>query len=181
MFAGRLNKVKCASAILVAVCLVATLCSCVNERVFYKGRTVCTATNCYTNDWRYYRIELGMPSEPYAGVPALCIRPAGGKEFRTDGLTVLDVVAGDGLSKTQFCIPKSDSPPFDSWPANTEEYRAGSAVFVVSSNRVVQITLAHSGEFQLVGETKWHRLPCAETDIREVFGPPERIYEWFRE
>jgi hypothetical protein len=156
-----------------------TLCSCANQRVFYKGSTVCTATNRHTNDWRYFKIELGTPSKPYAGDPALWIRPKDGAEFRTDQVTVTSILSRPGVKVAPFRVPVSDSPPFEPWPAGTEEYRAGSVVYVVTSNCVLHIMLVHSGEFQKVGEDRWHSLPCTEQDIREVFGSPDRITSGF--
>jgi hypothetical protein len=152
--------------------------------VFYKDNIVCTATNRYTNDWRYFKIELGMPSKPYAGIPALYIQSAGGEEFRTDEITVSNVPTRDGVIKKRFhvpTVPTTSSPPFEPWPPNTEVYRAGSLNYAVTSNRVIQIMLVHSGKFRLVGETSWHHLPCTEEDIQQVFGSPDHIYEWFRE
>ena len=172
---------KKALGMLAAAGVIITLYSCTNERIFFKGNVVCTATNRYTNDWRYFRIELGTPSRPYVGAPALRIRSPNKIEFQSDEISVSEVLSRNGIKKMPFCTPTSASPPFDSWPPNTQEYHDGSISFAVTSNSVIQIMLVHEGEFQVVGQDRWYSLPCSEKDIRDAFGNAERVYEWWRE
>ena len=143
--------------------------------------TICTASNRRSEEWRYYRIELGTPSNPYKGIPALRIRSKEGAEFRTDQITATNVLSIENIQNTPLWAWSTSSPPFEPWPLGTEKYETGSAMFFIASNRIVQIMLVHSGQFQVVGDENWHSLPCTENDIMSVLGKPDKIYEWFRE
>ena len=170
-----------AMTIVFAIGLPFLVCSCANERVFYKGCVVCTATNRQTNDWSYFRITLGTPSQPYSGNPVIRLRSKNGAEIRTDILSVSNVLSMAGVRAVPFRVQTMESPPFERWPSDTKEYRVDLINFVVQSNRVVHIGVGHTGWFQQIGSESWRALPCTETDLRTVFGKPDRVYEWFRE
>ncbi len=78
--------------------------------------------------------------------------------------------------------PIENTPFVGLWPQSTKEIDCGPFLsFVVSRNKILQISIMRKGKFRLRGTQKWYKLPCQENDLVEVFGKPTKTYEWFRE
>lgn len=167
-------------AVLLFIALFMLISCTANERVYYKGNVTCTASNRNSKEWVYYRIELGDTTDNFIAQPVMMVRLKNGIEFRTDKITVENI---ENLINCEYDIFVFDStPPFSSWPESAKSINCSNFIkFVINDNRICQIKLMHQVEFRPIGARKWYSLPCKESDIIEVFGEPDKFYEWFRE
>ena len=152
-----------------------------NERVFYKDNIACSASNRGTDEWQYYRVEIGNPDNVYKGGPVLDISIRGVGKFQSDAVP-LKSIKGSNEIEVQEIYPTETTPQVGQWPASVTKIMCGPYLsFVVDGDRILQILIVHKGKLRISGTEKWYKIPCTEDEIIEIFGEPDRTYEWFRE
>lgn len=166
---------------LLAVCGLFILGCYPNERVYYNNGVACSASNRRSNEWRYYSIELGTPDFPYNGSPSIDIHTPDLIEFTSDSITTNDIL--DIKNKSVLgMIAIENTPNVGKWHESAKQILCGSYLsFVIEKDKVLQIKISNGGKFRVNGTEHWFELPCSENAIVEVFGNPERTFEWFRE
>ena len=164
-----------------AICVGGVLGCSPNERIFYKDDIACSASNRGSKEWEYYTVEIGTPNRPYGGKPELDFKIPGIGEFRSNSVT-MDYLLNIKDIKIRETLPIESTPKVGSWPKTAKKLICGSFLsFVIEDEKIVQIKIMHSAKLKMHNEDKWHSLPCTENEIVEIFGKPDRIYEWFRE
>lgn len=152
-----------------------------NTRIFYIDNIACSASNEDTGEWSYYWIEIGTPNKPYKGKPAIDISVPGVSEFKTSTISIEEIRKITGAKVSDMPAIES-TPQVGLWPKSVRQIDCGPYLsFVVSNNKILQIIIVHKGKIRRSGNSKWYELPLKEKDIIELFGKPEKTYEWFRE
>lgn len=152
-----------------------------NERIFYKENIAASASNRGGGDWSYYTVEIGIPDKPYNGNPVFDIFVPEIGEFTSD-LVSLGEIRNIKEIIVQESLPIESTPHVGAWPKSAKKVFCGPFLaFVTEGDEILQIKIMHSGRFRLNGTEKWFSLPCTEGELVEIFGRPDRTYEWFRE
>ena|GEM_PF-6866367 len=152
-----------------------------NERIFYKNNIACSASNRNSEDWLYHLVELGTPNSPYNGQPVIDVDIPGVVAFTSDSITREEIMNIAGARLLDLGPAKS-TPKVGLWPEYAKEVYCGPYLsFVVDEEKILQVAIMHKGRFKMHGTEKWYELPCSEDEIIEVFGKPDRTFEWFRE